>query len=50
MSEERLAELWSELPLDDSKIAELLQQTRQQVISARQAARRRLERRLKGFL
>ncbi len=50
MSEEQLAELWSELPLDDSKIAELLQQTRQQVISARQSARRRLERRLKGFL
>jgi DNA-directed RNA polymerase specialized sigma24 family protein len=50
MSEERLAELWNDLPLEDSKIAELLQQTRQQVISARQSARRRLARRLKGFL
>jgi hypothetical protein len=50
MSEEQLAELWSEMPLEDSKIAELLQQTRQQVINARQSARRRLERRLKGFL
>ncbi len=50
MSEEQLAELWSEMPLEDSKIAELLQRTRQQVVSARQSARRRLERRLKGFL
>jgi hypothetical protein len=49
MREEQLAELWNELPLEDSKIAELLQQTRQQVISARQSARRRLARRLKGF-
>ncbi len=49
MSEQQLAELWSEMPLEDSKIAELLKKTRQQVISARQSARRRLERRLKGF-
>src|SRR5262245_23878840 len=49
MSEEQLAELWSEMPLEDTKIAELLQQTRQQIISARQSARRRLARRLKGF-
>jgi RNA polymerase sigma factor (sigma-70 family) len=50
MSEEQLAEIWNELPLEDSKIAELLQQTRQQIISARQSARRRLARRLKGFI
>jgi len=50
MREEQLAELWNDLPLEDSKIAELLQQTRQQVISARQSARRRLARRLKGFI
>jgi DNA-directed RNA polymerase specialized sigma24 family protein len=50
MREEQLAELWNDLPLEDSKIAELLQQTRQKVISARQSARRRLARRLKGFL
>jgi DNA-directed RNA polymerase specialized sigma24 family protein len=50
MREEQLAELWNELPLEDSKIAELLRHTRQQVISARQSARRRLARRLKGFL
>jgi len=50
MSEEQLAELWNDLPLEDSKIAELLQQTRQQIITARQSARRRLARRLKGFL
>jgi RNA polymerase sigma factor (sigma-70 family) len=50
MREEQLAEMWNELPLEDSKIAELLQQTRQQVINARQSARRRLARRLKGFI
>src|SRR5262245_36025997 len=50
MSEEQLAVLWNDLPLEDSKIAELLQQTRQQIITARQSARRRLARRLKGFL
>jgi hypothetical protein len=42
--------MWNELPLEDSKIAKLLQQTRQQIISARQSARRRLARRLKGFI
>jgi hypothetical protein len=50
MSAEQLAEMWNELPLEDAKIAELLQQTRQQIINARQSARRRLARRLKGFL
>jgi DNA-directed RNA polymerase specialized sigma24 family protein len=50
MPEEQLAELWNELPLEDSRIAELLRQSRQQIISARQSARRRLARRLKGFL
>jgi hypothetical protein len=49
MREEQLAELWNDLPLEDSKIAELLQQTRQQIINARHSARRRLARRLKGF-
>jgi hypothetical protein len=49
MREEQLSELWNDLPLEDSKIAELLQQTRQQIINARQSARRRLARRLKGF-
>jgi hypothetical protein len=46
---ERFAALWNELPLDDQKIAELLGQTRQQVINARKAARDRLARRLRGF-
>jgi DNA-directed RNA polymerase specialized sigma24 family protein len=50
MSAEQLAEMWNELPLEDAKIAELLHQTRQQIINARQSARRRLARRLKGFL
>jgi RNA polymerase sigma factor (sigma-70 family) len=49
MGVEKLAELYDQLPLDDAKIAELLRLTRQQVISARQSARRRLTRRLKGF-
>jgi hypothetical protein len=49
MREEQLVELWSDLPLEDSRIAELLQQTRPQIITARQSARRRLARRLKGF-
>jgi DNA-directed RNA polymerase specialized sigma24 family protein len=49
MSAEKLAELWNELPLEDARIAELLQLTRQQVINARKAARERLARRLKGF-
>ncbi|HKQ77179.1 MAG TPA: hypothetical protein VJ810_26010 [Blastocatellia bacterium] len=50
ISAERLAEIWNELPLEDSKIAELLKQTRQQVINSRQSARRRLARKLKGFI
>lgn len=41
-----LAELWNELPLEDTRIALLLQVTRQQVINLRQAARNRLSRRL----
>jgi DNA-directed RNA polymerase specialized sigma24 family protein len=49
MGVEKLAELYDQLPLEDAKIAELLRLTRQQVISARQSARRRLTRRLKGF-
>jgi len=49
MSAERLAGVWNETPLEDAKIAELLQMTRQQVINARKSARERLARRLKGF-
>ncbi len=47
---ERLAELWNELPIEDSRIAELLGLTRQQVINARKSGRERLARRLKGFI
>ncbi len=50
ISAERLAELWNELPLPDSRIAELLNVRRQHVINARKSARERLTRRLKGFL
>jgi RNA polymerase sigma factor (sigma-70 family) len=44
------AALWNELPLEDSRIAELLGLTRQQVINARKSGRERLARRLKGFI
>lgn len=47
---ERLAELWNELPIEDSRIAELIGLTRQQVINARKSGRERLARRLKGFI
>lgn len=50
MSVENFAEVWNELPLEDSRIAELLGLTRQQVINARKSARERLTRRLKGFI
>jgi hypothetical protein len=43
------AALWSELPLDDNRIAALLGLTRQQVINLRKSARERLTRRMKGF-
>jgi RNA polymerase sigma factor (sigma-70 family) len=46
---ERLAELWNQLPLDDTAIGEWLNVTRQQVINLRKSARERLARRLKGF-
>ena len=50
MTADGLAKLWNELPLEDSKIAELLDLTRQQVINARKSARERLARRLRGFI
>jgi DNA-directed RNA polymerase specialized sigma24 family protein len=50
MSADKLGELWNELPLEDAKIAELLQLTRQQVINSRKSGRERLSRRLKGFI
>jgi DNA-directed RNA polymerase specialized sigma24 family protein len=50
MSVEQFAEMWIELPLDDARIAKLLQLTRQQVINARKSARERLTRQLKGFI
>jgi RNA polymerase sigma factor (sigma-70 family) len=50
MSAEKFAELWNDLPLEDTKIAELLGLTRQQVINARKSGRERLTRRLRGFI
>ena len=49
MTATQLAELWQQLPLDDARIAERLQLTRQQVINLRKAARARLARRMRGF-
>jgi len=43
---EHFAKLWTELPLDDLSIAELMGITRQQVINLRQSARASLRRRL----
>lgn len=40
------AALWNDLPLDDSRIAEMLGVTRQQVINLRKTARERLARRM----
>jgi RNA polymerase sigma factor (sigma-70 family) len=50
MNAETLAELCNGSPLEDAKIAELLQLTQRQVINARKSARQRLTRRLKGFI
>ncbi len=50
MSAEELAGMWNELPLEDAKIAQMLRLTRQQVINVRKAARKRLTRRMKGFI
>lgn len=46
MSPEALAEIWNHLPLDDLRIASMLQVTRQQVINLRKSARQRLVRRM----
>ena len=43
---EALAEIWSALPIDDLRIAEMFSLRRQQVINLRQAARQRLRRKL----
>ncbi|HEX5964799.1 MAG TPA: hypothetical protein VFY51_02670 [Pyrinomonadaceae bacterium] len=50
MTAESLAQLWNELPLEDTRIADLLGLTRQQVINARKSGRERLTRRLRGFI
>jgi DNA-directed RNA polymerase specialized sigma24 family protein len=49
ITSEAFAELWNDLPLDDATIAKRLGLTRQQVISLRQSARRRLSRRMEAF-
>jgi hypothetical protein len=44
---EEFATLWQELPLEDLRIADILDVTRQQVINLRKAARDRLRRRMR---
>ena len=46
LPEQDFSTLWNELPLDDSRIAEMLGITRQQVINLRKTARERLVRRM----
>jgi RNA polymerase sigma factor (sigma-70 family) len=48
MEPQAFASLWQDLPLDDLRIAGILQCTRQQVINARRSARERLVRRLRA--
>jgi hypothetical protein len=40
MTPEQFAEIWNQLPLDDIRIAALLNVTRQQVINLRKSARK----------
>jgi len=47
MPHEDFQELWNELPLDDSRIAQMFGITRQQVINLRKTARERLARRMR---
>jgi hypothetical protein len=47
MPVEELAALWNKLPLDDTRIAERLKLSRQQVINLRKSARERLSYRMK---
>ncbi|HEY6141075.1 MAG TPA: hypothetical protein VI670_25240 [Thermoanaerobaculia bacterium] len=47
MTAAELSAIWSDLPLDDLRIAAMLQLSRQQVIGLRKSARERLTRRLK---
>lgn len=49
MSPEKFADIWNQLPMDDNRIAEILDLTRQQIINLRKSARERLARRMKGF-
>jgi hypothetical protein len=48
ISENQFAQLWNDLPLEDSAIAQLLGITRQQVINLRKTARERLARRMQA--
>ena len=47
LAPETFETLWPELPIEDSRIADLLDVTRQQVINLRKAARDRLRRRMR---
>ena len=49
MGYEQFLDLWNELPLDDSRIAQLFDITRQQVINLRKTGRERLVRRMSAM-
>ena len=49
ISAEEFAEMWNDLPMDDSSIARRLGISRQQVINLRKSARERLARRMTAF-
>ncbi|HYE74867.1 MAG TPA: hypothetical protein VEF04_16120, partial [Blastocatellia bacterium] len=49
LTPQAFAGLWYDLPLEDSRIAELLGLTRQQIINLRKSARERLARRMKAL-
>ncbi len=49
LSPQEFARIWYDLPLEDSRIGELLGLTRQQIINLRKSARERLARRMKAL-
>jgi hypothetical protein len=48
LAPEKLAEIWNDLPLEDTAIAAVLQVTQQQVINLRKSVRERVARRMRG--
>ena len=49
MDDEEFARLWNDLPMEDARIAERLNLTRQQIINLRKAARQRLANKMRSL-